>query len=83
MIITFDYVTGEYCRMVDRDGKQVLMCTWGKKDTSTVELDFAPFFDDSKPEANNQVTVLAHLSVRIDIGGIVDHHCLSFLCRPQ
>lgn len=45
---------GEYCRMVDRDGKQVLMCTWGKKDTSTVELDFAPFFDDSKLEAHNQ-----------------------------
>ncbi|XP_060074042.1 tetratricopeptide repeat protein 17-like isoform X2 [Ylistrum balloti] len=22
---------GEYCRMVDREGKQVLMCTWGKK----------------------------------------------------
>ncbi|XP_071122223.1 tetratricopeptide repeat protein 17-like isoform X6 [Mytilus edulis] len=45
---------GEYCRMVDRDGKQVLMCTWGKKDTSTVELDFAPFFDDSKKEEKNQ-----------------------------
>lgn len=41
--------------MVDRDGKQVLMCTWGKKDTSTVELDFAPFFDDSKKEEKNQV----------------------------
>lgn len=50
------FYSGEYCKMVDREGKQVLMCTWGKSEPSTVELDFAPFYDDQpKQEASNQV----------------------------
>ncbi|KAK3103819.1 hypothetical protein FSP39_022148 [Pinctada imbricata] len=41
---------GEYCRMSERDGKQVLMCTWGKKVTD--EDDFN-VFQESKGEMNN------------------------------
>ncbi|KAH3890152.1 hypothetical protein DPMN_014224 [Dreissena polymorpha] len=32
---------GEYCRMGDRDGKQVLMCSWGKKNEPAVKMDLA------------------------------------------
>ncbi|KAL4224492.1 Tetratricopeptide repeat protein 17 [Mactra antiquata] len=30
---------GEYCRMGGKDGKQVLMCSWGKKADAAMELD--------------------------------------------
>jgi hypothetical protein len=33
---------GEFCQMVDRDGRQVLMCTWGKKSLED-EMDFTMF----------------------------------------
>nr|XP_022314692.1 tetratricopeptide repeat protein 17-like isoform X1 [Crassostrea virginica] len=35
---------GEFCQMVDRDGRQVLMCTWGKKVLED-EMDFTMFGD--------------------------------------
>lgn len=35
---------GEFCQMVDRDGRQVLMCTWGKKSMED-EMDFTVFGD--------------------------------------
>ncbi|XP_048779550.1 tetratricopeptide repeat protein 17-like isoform X2 [Ostrea edulis] len=35
---------GEFCQMVDRDGRQVLMCTWGKKSMED-EMDFTMFGD--------------------------------------
>ncbi|XP_062591170.1 tetratricopeptide repeat protein 17-like [Saccostrea cucullata] len=35
---------GEFCQMVDRNGRQVLMCTWGKKAMED-EMDFTMFGD--------------------------------------
>ena len=32
--------TGEYCRMGDKDGKQVLMCSWGHKSDPALGMDF-------------------------------------------
>ncbi|WAR01221.1 TTC17-like protein [Mya arenaria] len=31
--------TGEYCRMGDKDGKQVLMCSWGRKAEPVIKMD--------------------------------------------
>ncbi|KAK3594378.1 hypothetical protein CHS0354_032887 [Potamilus streckersoni] len=43
---------GEYCKMVDRESKQVLMCSWGHKEAETMaQLDFSPTEDKiGKPE---------------------------------
>lgn len=38
------FLLGEFCQMVDRDGRQVLMCTWGKKSMED-EMDFTMFGD--------------------------------------
>lgn len=40
----FHPLLGEFCQMVDRDGRQVLMCTWGKKVLED-EMDFTMFGD--------------------------------------
>ncbi|XP_025087686.1 tetratricopeptide repeat protein 17-like isoform X2 [Pomacea canaliculata] len=42
---------GEYCRMVDRDGKQVLLCTWSRR---SADLDFDFAFLDNPPKKENQ-----------------------------
>ena len=43
-----DVFPGEYCKMGDKDGKQVLMCSWGKK--IEPDLEFATRTDTVSPE---------------------------------
>ncbi|XP_012940375.1 tetratricopeptide repeat protein 17 [Aplysia californica] len=42
----------EYCRMVDRDGKQVLLCTWSRK-SPTLDFDFA-FLEDAPDKGKEE-----------------------------
>ena len=44
---------GEYCRMVDRDGKQVLLCTWSRR-SPTLDFDFQ-FLEDPESAEKPQV----------------------------
>ncbi|KAK7486422.1 hypothetical protein BaRGS_00022346, partial [Batillaria attramentaria] len=43
---------GEYCRMVDREGKQVLLCTWSRR-SPTLDFDFA-FLEDPENKETKQ-----------------------------
>ncbi|XP_033752791.1 tetratricopeptide repeat protein 17-like [Pecten maximus] len=48
---------GEYCRMVDRDGKQVLMCTWGKKASIVEYYEIQEeIVDSTSPKDGKQLT---------------------------
>uniref|UniRef100_A0A0B7BGE5 Tetratricopeptide repeat protein 17 n=1 Tax=Arion vulgaris TaxID=1028688 RepID=A0A0B7BGE5_9EUPU len=44
----------EYCRMVDREGKQVLLCTWSRR-SPTLDFDFA--FLEEAPEKTNDENI--------------------------
>ena len=50
--------SGEYCKMGDKDGKQVLMCSWGKK--IEPDLEFATRTDTvaQEVEKSNEVVHL-------------------------
>ncbi|XP_059157800.1 tetratricopeptide repeat protein 17-like isoform X2 [Physella acuta] len=42
----------EFCRMVDRDGKQVLLCTWSRR-SPTLDFNFA-FLEDTPEKAKEE-----------------------------
>uniref|UniRef100_A0A2C9KLB1 Tetratricopeptide repeat protein 17 n=1 Tax=Biomphalaria glabrata TaxID=6526 RepID=A0A2C9KLB1_BIOGL len=43
---------GEFCRMVDKEGKQVLLCTWSRR-SPTLDFNFA-FLDESEDKAKEK-----------------------------
>lgn len=44
----------EYCRMVDREGKQVLLCTWSRR-SPALDFDFA-FLENSESAEEQRVS---------------------------
>ncbi|XP_052798048.1 tetratricopeptide repeat protein 17-like isoform X3 [Mya arenaria] len=41
---------GEYCRMGDKDGKQVLMCSWGRKAEPVIKMDLTDNTSNDRTE---------------------------------
>ena len=47
---------GEYCKMGDKDGKQVLMCSWGQKSDPALNLDLLSVTDKAAPSSSPTVS---------------------------
>ncbi|XP_041366225.1 tetratricopeptide repeat protein 17-like isoform X2 [Gigantopelta aegis] len=45
---------GEYCRMVDREGKQVLLCTWSRRSPS-LDFEFGFLDEDAAQQKANEI----------------------------
>ncbi|CAL1533702.1 unnamed protein product [Lymnaea stagnalis] len=52
--------SGEFCRMVDRDGKQVLLCTWSRR-SPTLDFNFA-FLEESQDKTKDEKLVEPNLN---------------------
>nr|KAG5699223.1 hypothetical protein BaRGS_012744 [Batillaria attramentaria] len=64
---------GEYCRMVDREGKQVLLCTWSRR-SPTLDFDFA-FLEDPENKETKQYQNAEHLVEEWPSKEECDHVC--------
>ena len=60
---------GEYCRMVDRDGKQVLLCTWSRR-SPTLDFDFQ-FLEDPESAEKPQVRQVSDVVFNLQSTAVV------------
>lgn len=53
-------ITGEHCLMGEKDGRQVLTCTWKKQPSP--DLDFSSLFEGASSNLYNpQVSLIQHV----------------------
>lgn len=62
----------EYCRMVDREGKQVLLCTWSRR-SPTLDFDFA-FLEENSEKSSDEASIVCMYSEQLNCESLA---CLS------
>lgn len=50
---------GEYCKMGDKDGKQVLVCSWGKKVDPVLGMDYTAALEKIHEEDKTNVVIIS------------------------